>query len=234
MSWTLVSCVSCSALTHLHPPQHPYTPPDTTPKNPYSKLPSFVPVSSQSTSCAPLTVPPHIQSPSSITSNPIPSPRRKSHDTAWSTEGTYTRTQRPRHDDSPAPPTRPRGLSQPPPLIPLRSPVSHPYQQRKSAWADDAAPAPAPTNAAAAVFIVPPARSTSTLPASSARSTSALAPRMTPYARDGDPLSLRRSAFVPYEPRPFEEADRARARTWRKKIQVRLRLGWRSLLSTGT
>ncbi|KAJ7764115.1 hypothetical protein DFH07DRAFT_956134 [Mycena maculata] len=190
---------------YIYANEHPYTPVDPQPKNPYSKLKSFVP------------------SPSSIISNPIPTPNshqrpqtspRTSHDSSWSTEGTYTRTQRPKHaDPSPA---RPRGLSQSQPLIPLRAPVAHPYQQQNSSWIDDTdveADAAAPN---AAPFVLP-------LGAAPPRG-----PKMTPYERDGDPLSLRRSAFVPYEPRPFEralEAERAargKNTPWRIKIQPAL------------
>ncbi|KAJ7691403.1 hypothetical protein B0H17DRAFT_1286336 [Mycena rosella] len=168
-------------LSHAHPascqrPQpptsnaHPYSPTESKPKNPHGKRPTSSSV---------------LQSPASPTSNSTP---RKSHDSSWSTEGTYTRTQRPAQ--------RPRGLSQPTPLRPLRVPISHPYQQRSASWVDL-------TEDDGPNIILPPARSTSR-------------PRMTPYERDGDPLSLRRSAFVPYE------ADRARARkeaSWRVKIQ---------------
>ncbi|KAJ6562744.1 hypothetical protein DFH09DRAFT_1159544 [Mycena vulgaris] len=180
------------AAGYIYANEHPYTPVDSRPKNPYGKLPSFVP------------------SPSSIKSNPLqahaPS-SRKSHDSSWSTEGTYTRTQRPKHDDTPV--GRPRGNSQSRPPIPLRVPILHPYQQRSASWVDLTDDSPT-TKAKTNVMIVPPERSTSRPPN-----------RMTPYERDGDPLSLRHSAFVPYEPRPFE-AERARAKkaaSWRGKIQ---------------
>ncbi|KAJ6467707.1 hypothetical protein C8R47DRAFT_1078607 [Mycena vitilis] len=47
---------------------------------------------------------------------------------------------------------------------------------------------------------------------------------MTQYEHDGDPLSLRRSAFVPYEPRQPDRAVAAQAATvsWRTRIQVAL------------
>ncbi|KAJ7898388.1 hypothetical protein B0H13DRAFT_2337558 [Mycena leptocephala] len=186
------------AASYIYANEHPYTPVDPQSRNPYGKLPSFIP------------------SPSSIISNPIPIPR-KSHDSGWSTEGTYTRTQRPKYDDGDAPPLR-RGLSHPRPLIPLRAPVSHPYQQQagSASWVNES------TNA---TYIRPQVRSTS-LPGHSRAPNM----KMTPYGRDGDPLSLRRSAFVPYEPRTFERE--AAGTSWRRRIQVRLLAGARICAST--
>ncbi|KAJ7508838.1 hypothetical protein B0H11DRAFT_1357632 [Mycena galericulata] len=194
------------AASYIYASEHPDAPADPKSKDPHSKPPSFIP------------------SPSSITSTPIPSPTSKprtSHDSSWSTEGTYTRTQRPRHADPP--PARPRGLSQPRPLIPLRAPVSHPYQQRKNSRidVDGADPDPDAEPPSAAPLILPPV-----LPPSL---------KMTPYERDGDPLSLRRSAFVPYEPRPFERsldaerALRAKKAPWGSRIQRRIRYTVRRL-----
>ncbi|KAK7036352.1 hypothetical protein R3P38DRAFT_2911454 [Favolaschia claudopus] len=93
-----------------------YTPMDTQPKDPYSKLPSFVP------------------SPSSIASTLTPLPPRSSHDSTWSRQGTYTRTQRTDYDyDSSASTSTygvPTSRSHSIPRRPLRSPVSHASQQR--------------------------------------------------------------------------------------------------------
>ncbi|KAJ7127262.1 hypothetical protein C8R43DRAFT_699908 [Mycena crocata] len=205
------------AAGYIYANEHPSPPPAPQSKNPYSKLPSFVP------------------SPSSITSNPILVPRktphsspRTSHDTSWSTEGTYTRTQRPKYDDVTDPPARPRGNSLSRPLIPLRAPISHPYQQRhNTSWIDYSGENPTVDANGNAMLIVPPARSTSRLPLplEAAPSTS---PKMTPYERDGDPLSLRRSAFMPHEPGPFD-AERAMRASWRNNIQRRIRRAVRRL-----
>ncbi|KAJ6540722.1 hypothetical protein B0H19DRAFT_1078122 [Mycena capillaripes] len=172
------------AAGYIYANEHPYTPVDPRAKNPYSNLPSFIP------------------SPSSITSNSSP---RRSHDSSWSREGTYTRTQRPKHDSVDAPPLQ-HELSQPRPLIPLRAPIARPYQQRTGAasWIN---------KSAEATFIRPQPRSTS-LPGHSRPPNM----KMTPYGRDGDPLSLRKSAFVPYEPDPSERTAET-SRSWRTRIQ---------------
>ncbi|KAJ7024991.1 hypothetical protein C8F04DRAFT_1130066 [Mycena alexandri] len=153
----------------------------------------------------------------------IPSPGsnsnpRRSHDSAWSTEGTYTRIQRPKHECPDSAPIRPRGNSLTQPLIPLRGPISHPYQQHARVGA--------PIDAVK--YIQPQPRSTS-LPRN-------VAPRvmMTPYGRDDDPLSLRKSAFVPYEPRPSDHAAEKKVKSWRTSIQTRIRRaikGLRRILS---
>ncbi|KAJ7479298.1 hypothetical protein FB451DRAFT_176193 [Mycena latifolia] len=154
--------------------QHPYSAVDHKPKRPHGRLPS----------------------PTTSASSAAP---RKSHDSSWSTEGTYTRT----HAQRP-----PRTSSSQPPHLPLRVPISHPYQQRSASWIDltgaeaDDGPAPA--------LIVPPPRSSSRP-----------GMRMTPYERDGDPLSLRRSAFVPSAPE--------RRPSWRAKIQRRIRRAMKRL-----
>ncbi|KAJ7494995.1 hypothetical protein FB451DRAFT_1213054 [Mycena latifolia] len=196
------------AASYIYANEHPYTPVDPRSKDPYSKLPSFVP------------------SPSSITSSPSP---RRSHDSSWSTEGTYARTQRPTNDagDSRGKtiPFR-RGLSQSVvPRIPLRAPISYPYQQRNASvsvsWFED------PTEETegpdlkitSSTYIHPTTRSTS-LPGHSRSQAPKTQMTMTPYALDGDPLSLRRSAFVPLE---RAEAG-AKPSSWRTRFQVRSRL----------
>ncbi|KAJ7660329.1 hypothetical protein DFH06DRAFT_394015 [Mycena polygramma] len=179
------------AASYIYASEHPSSPVDSRSKDPYGKLPSFIP------------------SPSSVTSNPSP---RRSHDSNWSREGTYTRTQRPKYDDgADGPQPLRRGLSLSSPLVPLRAPVSHPHQQAVSAtsWIDKPNPR---------AYIHPQARSTS-LPGHSRPPKM----KMTPYEHDGDPLSLRRSAFVPYEPRQSDRVAATRATTvsWRTRIQVR-------------
>ncbi|KAJ6559533.1 hypothetical protein B0H19DRAFT_1375693 [Mycena capillaripes] len=168
--------------SYIYANEHPYTPVDPRAKNPYSNLPSFIP------------------SPS-ITSNSSP---RRSHDSGWSREGTYTRTQRPKHDSVDAPHLQ-RGLSQPRPLIPFHAPISHPYQQRAAAASWVHKPADA-------TFIRSQGRSTS-LPGHSRPPNM----KMTPYGSDGDPLSLRKSAFMPYEP---DQRTVETSRSWRTKIQA--------------
>ncbi|KAK6981560.1 hypothetical protein R3P38DRAFT_3113656 [Favolaschia claudopus] len=257
-----------------------YTPMDTQPKDPYSKLPSFVP------------------SPSSIASTLTPLPPRSSHDSTWSRQGTYTRTQRTDYDyDSSGASTstygvptqstgRPtsRSQSQSIPRRPLRSPVSHASQQRtrrrrdthgsneydekhdiREKNYDDGVPRPmsatnrthstatkktsrtrrstvqlplplpTPTPKASSTLLRPSMRTSSlpghTRPPSVAPSqrpsqfssashrhsqlqlptptqpqpqthNKTLRKPLTPYSRDGDPLSLRRSAFTPTVPYP--------------------------------
>ncbi|KAJ6479450.1 hypothetical protein C8R47DRAFT_606305 [Mycena vitilis] len=187
----MISHPYSGAASYIYASEHPYSPVDSRSKDPYGKLPSFIP------------------SPSSVTSNSSP---RRSHDSNWSREGTYTRTQRPKYDDSEAPPLR-RGLSLSSPLVPLRAPVSHPHQQHAprsaTSWIDKTNPR---------AYIHPQARSTS-LPGHSRPPKM----KMTPYEHDGDPLSLRRSAFVPYEHGQSDRAAAAQAATvsWRTRIQVR-------------
>ncbi|KAJ7494960.1 hypothetical protein FB451DRAFT_1212957 [Mycena latifolia] len=213
------------AASYIYANEHPYTPVDPRSKDPYSKLPSFVP------------------SPSSITSSPSP---HRSHDSGWSTEGTYARTQRPEHDagDSRGK-TMPfrRGLSQSVvPRIPLRAPISYPHQQRNASvsvsWFEDptedteghlhpqmrstSLPGHSRTQAPTlkitpSTYIHPTTRSTS-LPGHSRSQAPKSQMRMTPYALDGDPLSLRRSEFVPLE---RAEAG-AKPSSWRTRFQVAL------------
>ncbi|KAJ7195320.1 hypothetical protein GGX14DRAFT_700750 [Mycena pura] len=148
---------------------------------------------------------------------------RTSNDSSWSTEGTYTRTKRPKHD-SPEPPTSAaRPAAQPRLLMPLRGPVSRPPQQQRARRATAARThdrdrdvdalarvpqrraSPAPVRASA---------STATTSARARPPTWAPSFKMTPYERDGDPLSLRHSAFMPSEAPP--RASR------RVQIQVRV------------
>ncbi|KAJ7269677.1 hypothetical protein C8J57DRAFT_1322719 [Mycena rebaudengoi] len=136
---------------------------------------------------------------------------RTSHDSSWSTEGTYTRTKIPKYDDSGLPPRRSRTQSQLP-LIPHRARISHPYQQRNrtSSRAKD-------DNTVPETEGVHMGRSAVSLPS---RET----PKMTPYAREGDPLSLRKSAFMPYDQRSFEPTmESSRAMSWRRRIPRRIR-----------
>ncbi|KAJ7796259.1 hypothetical protein B0H14DRAFT_80514 [Mycena olivaceomarginata] len=82
------------AASYIYANEHPYTPVDPRPKDPYGGLPSFVPVSHDRPVIRVHDI--HfysLQSPSSGASSP-----RRSHDSGWSTEGTYTRTQRPQLD----------------------------------------------------------------------------------------------------------------------------------------
>ncbi|KAF8140950.1 hypothetical protein K438DRAFT_1995536 [Mycena galopus ATCC 62051] len=221
------------AASYIYANEHPYTPVDARSKDPYGKLPSFVP------------------SPSTAASTPS-SRSRRSHDSGWSTEGTYTRIQRPTHDSDAPPFRRTFTQSQSAPRIPLglRVPISHPYspydastntswfhpdrgaraedqtsqthpQMRSNSLPGRSRGAPASkTGSGSAIsvstaapatlplpmkYIHPQTRSTS-LPGHSRASQLHQAPRptapkmrMTPYERDGDPLSLRRSAFVPYD-----------------------------------
>ncbi|KAJ7772358.1 hypothetical protein B0H16DRAFT_1513197 [Mycena metata] len=147
-----------------------------------------------------------IPSPSSIPSPRSTSTPRRSHDSAWSTEGTYTRIQRPKHECPDGAPLRLRGNSLTQPLIPLRGPIAHPYQQR----------AKTSTSIDTVKYIQPQPRSTS-LPRNGTTRT-----MMVPYGRDGDPLSLRKSAFVPYEAQPFDETEEKKKKTWRTSVQRRI------------
>ncbi|KAJ7215680.1 hypothetical protein B0H12DRAFT_354862 [Mycena haematopus] len=232
------------AAGYIYANEHPSTPVDPRPKNPYGKLPSFIP------------------SPSTVTSTPT---SRRSHDSGWSTEGTYTRTQRPQHDNNnPGPPLR-RAVTQSAPRIPLRVPISHPFQQHVpsgSSWfaesPEDPHPFPLPhphapphptirtsslpahsrptsrppslktTVTAPNLQIHPQVRSTSLPGHTRPRGTTNM--KMTPYERDGDPLSLRRSAFVPYDHGSLDRESRDSSSAmdpgrmpWQKRIQVRSR-----------
>ncbi|KAJ7899280.1 hypothetical protein B0H14DRAFT_28332 [Mycena olivaceomarginata] len=214
------------AASYIYANEHPYTPVDPRPKDPYGGLPSFVPVSHDRPVIRVHDI--HfysLQSPSSGASSP-----RRSHDSGWSTEGTYTRTQRPQLDR--------RGLSSfSVPRIPLRTPISHPYQQRTARSTELAYGYPqtrsaslpgstrpplkvvtAPTPAASTAYIHPQARSASLPGHSREQAPKTVRMRMTPYERDGDPLSLRRSAFVPSSPVETERMS------WQRKVQVRFKV----------
>ncbi|KAJ7605208.1 hypothetical protein FB45DRAFT_222140 [Roridomyces roridus] len=157
------------------------------------------------------------QNGSSTPTHSISAKPRTSHDSSWSTEGTYTRVQRPKHVDAapiPVPIGRPRGHSQSSgPLLPLRGPISHPYQQRNTSWVE-----PEHDDAVEAQETVGPASSVSfgVQPRAIAPSTTRRAPMMTPYATDGDPMSLRRSAFVPHDLGP---SDRTVISDWQDTLE---------------
>ncbi|KAJ6604014.1 hypothetical protein B0H10DRAFT_2078075 [Mycena sp. CBHHK59/15] len=210
------------AASYIYANEYPDSPIVSHAKESYANLPSFVP-SPSSTSDNPWTheepyppiVPPRSKNitskmPAYIPPSSTPPVSRSSHDSSWATEGTYMRT----HTGRP----RAHSYGQAP-LIPLRTPISHPYQQQTSvSWVegedDDARTAPA-------THVASTASHSSRVRQPSAKTTMT----MTPYERDGDPLSLRRSAFVPYEPRPSERAAleaAKRERSWRRKIRVRL------------
>ncbi|KAJ7186168.1 hypothetical protein C8R46DRAFT_1062650 [Mycena filopes] len=153
----------------------------------------------------------NLPSPSSSIPSPGPSNSRRSHDSAWSTEGTYTaRIQRSTHEASSS---RARGNSLTQPLlIPLRGPIAHPYQQHTAVSEVEEVMR----------YVNPPPRSTS-LPRTRHRNGGgAQRSMMTPYASYGDPLSLRKSAFVPQDHSVSgtkEELRESRVPSWRKRIE---------------
>jgi hypothetical protein len=93
------------------------------------------------------------------------------------------------------------------PLIPQRrEQVAHPYAQPLDSWIDYESVVETPIVAKSPDVVPRPKRNVTI----------------------GEAAPLRRSAFVPYEPRPFEERERERERdkarlvaAWRRKIQVR-------------
>lgn len=118
------------------------------------------------------------------------------------TDYTHTETQFSQDDDP-----RPRRDSQQRRLLPQsRSAVAHPYAQPSdNLWIDDDSVAETPVVQKFPPRAAPPARR-----------------RTVTIKADGP--AVRRSAFVPYEPRPFEERERERAMlaaAWRRQIQVR-------------
>ncbi|KAF7326481.1 hypothetical protein MSAN_02509400 [Mycena sanguinolenta] len=96
------------AASYIYANEQPYTPVDPRPRNPYEKLHSAA------------------SSPYSFTSTPL---SRRSHDSSWSTEGTYTRIQRPQHENNSASAPIRRAPTQTSPRLPLRIPISHAFQQ---------------------------------------------------------------------------------------------------------
>ncbi|KAJ7183506.1 hypothetical protein C8R46DRAFT_1067164 [Mycena filopes] len=130
--------------------------------------------------------------------------------TVWSTEPSHSHFSA--EDDQP----RARRDSQRR-LLPSR-PVAHPYGRQFNAWVDDdsvvAVPASQPVRPTPMAIPTPRPKRTGTT--------------------KGEP-PVRRSAFVPYEPRPSEERERERDRerrlaaAWRRKIQKRVKRALRRL-----
>ncbi|KAJ7176060.1 hypothetical protein C8R43DRAFT_942868 [Mycena crocata] len=88
------------------------------------------------------------------------------------------------------------------PLLPLRLPIAHPYSQRQDAWYDDDSVVETPVHQLKG-------------------SPSTLRPRRGVTAKVETPT--RRSPFVSWEARPFDERERERgrlARAWGRKIQT--------------
>ncbi|KAJ7828182.1 hypothetical protein B0H13DRAFT_1917225 [Mycena leptocephala] len=203
----------------LNTHQRQYTPIDPRTKDPYGKQQSFVP------------------SPSIWAST---STSRRSHDSGYSTDRTYTPARRSHHGDNSAGPPPRRALIQSAPRIPPRAPISNLLQQnppppppscgsrlprnrfrfrfpistpaaaRHSAQpryrytaACVPAPAPFPQNKYDDAL---PLADEGHPPASPLDVHTRLTPpmKMTPYERDGNPLSQRRSAFIPYNHGPPE------------------------------
>ncbi|KAJ7309225.1 hypothetical protein DFH08DRAFT_823645 [Mycena albidolilacea] len=211
------------AASYIYANECHYTPIDPRTKDPYGKRRSFVPS-------------PPIRTSTSIS--------RRSHDSGYSTNRTYTPARRSHHGDNSAGPPPRRALTQTAPRIPPRAPISNPLQQNPAApasflWVEapeEPFPLPLPN-------LHPRRRSTlrssslpihsrvASLPPPPSLRTSMATPypllmreihpqvcstslpghtrptppmKMTPYERDGNPLSQRRSTFVPYDRGPPE------------------------------
>ncbi|KAJ7098453.1 hypothetical protein C8R43DRAFT_1141502 [Mycena crocata] len=123
--------------------------------------------------------------------------------TVWSPENTsHTQTEI-SHEDEPR--KRRDSLR---PLLPLRLPIAHPYSQPQD-WFDDDSVVETPV---------------------ATKHAATFTPRRAVTVKIETPT--RRAAYVPYEPRPFEERERDRARlaaAWHRKIQRRVRRALRQL-----
>ncbi|KAF8179284.1 hypothetical protein K438DRAFT_1938478 [Mycena galopus ATCC 62051] len=102
------------AASYIYANERQYTPIDPRTKGPYGKRQSFVPSSSIRTST---------------------STSRRSHDSGYSTDRTYTPARRSHHDNNSAGPPPRRALTQSAPRIPPRAPISNPLQQNPAAAA---------------------------------------------------------------------------------------------------
>ncbi|KAJ7036708.1 hypothetical protein C8F04DRAFT_1094144 [Mycena alexandri] len=147
----------------------------------------------------------------SVDSLPISHPYSPEN-TIWSTDNatsTYTQSQFSEDDQS----RRVRRDSQRR-LLPLRVPVLHPYGRQLDSWVDDDSVAEPETPAPK----FPPAAALPT-------------PRPKRSATTKGEAPVRRSGFVPYEPRASEERERERrlAAAWRRKIQKRVKRALRRL-----
>lgn len=91
-------------------------------------------------------------------------------------------------------------------LLPLRVPVTHPYGRQLDSWVDDDS-------------VAEPQTSTPTFPPVATIPTATTKLKRSATTKGEAPV--RRAAFVPYEPRAFEERERERrSAAWRRKIQV--------------
>ncbi|KAJ7309232.1 hypothetical protein DFH08DRAFT_487761 [Mycena albidolilacea] len=212
------------AASYIYANEHQYTPIDPHTKDPYGKRQSLVP------------------SPSIRTST---STSRRSHDSGYSTNRTYTPARRSHHGNNSAGPPPRRALTQSAPRIPPRAPISNPLQQNPAAAAsflwvetpEEPLPLPLPNlhprrrstlrltslPVHSRVASLPPPRTSMATPyplpmreihpqvrspslPGHTRPTPPM--KMTPYERNGNPLSQRRSAFVPYDHGPPERKPR--------------------------
>ncbi|KAJ7921158.1 hypothetical protein B0H13DRAFT_1985805 [Mycena leptocephala] len=158
----------------------------------------------------------------SVDSLPISHPYSPQNTLTWTTDGTFTTQSQFSEDDEYV---RVRTDSHRPLLpVPARAPpVVHPYSQPLVSWLDAESVVEADTS------------TVSKFPTGSTSAPS-YPPKRNVTIREAAPV--RRSPFVPYEPRPFErreteqEHDRDRSRSskaWRRKIQRRVKRALRRL-----
>ncbi|KAF8147924.1 hypothetical protein K438DRAFT_1867142 [Mycena galopus ATCC 62051] len=134
-------------------------------------------------------------------------------DNTWTTEDTVTQFS---EDDWPS------VRDSRSPLIKRRAPVIHPYSQPLDSWIDEESVVEMPAAVSKLKAVV----------------AAAPRPKRPAAPRERDIAPVRRSTFVPYEPRPFEERERERERerdkvrraaSWRRKIQRRVKRALRRL-----
>ncbi|KAJ6566650.1 hypothetical protein B0H19DRAFT_712666 [Mycena capillaripes] len=194
--------------SYIYANEYPYTPVDPHHNDPYSKMESFNPIQS-------------------VESLPLSDPYSPQNTMTWTTGSIFTQTQTQSQlsvADELLPHARSRPDSQRT-LLPVRARVAHPYSQVLSSSLDDESVVETPVAVAAKLPEL----------AVGAVSTRPMAKR-TVTIREAE-APVRRSAFVPYEPRPFEEErerererDRARlASAWRRKIKRRVKRALRRL-----
>ncbi|KAJ7339910.1 hypothetical protein DFH08DRAFT_875742 [Mycena albidolilacea] len=155
----------------------------------------------------------------SVDSLPTSHPYSPQNTMTWTTESTWTAdntlaaTQSQLSEDD-EPYRRVRRDSKRPLIPQRRDQVAHPYARPLDSWIDYESVVETPIVAKSPDVVPRPKRNVTI----------------------GEAAPLRRSAFVPYEPRPFEERERERERdkarlvaAWRRKIQRRVKRALRRL-----